>query len=134
MVIAKKREEEKKKKFVKILFSELEFNEITKYAQNAFQSKSEFIRIAIREKIDRINREQYEILKLRSQAYKDFKKEFSQYIREGVMDELKNVIPLKKPDPDEMRKREESKKQRMIELEEIRRSLENEWVFILPFY
>jgi len=121
--MAKKKEENKKTKFIKILFTEEEFKDIGKYAQNSFQSKSEFVRVAIRERIDKIIKERYEIHELRSKAYEEFKKEFGDLSKNPAIElELKEILPLKTPDQEEMKKRKEEKEARKIELEELRKS------------
>lgn len=121
--MAKKKEENKKTKFIKILFTEEEFKDIGRYAQNSFQSKSEFVRVAIRERIDKLNKERFEISKLRSVAYEDFKYLFNEISKKAIEQELKEVLPLKKPNSEEMRERAEEKETRKRELSKIRESI-----------
>ena len=123
MTMAKKNVEDKKSKFIKILITEIEANEIERHARNAFQSKSEFVRTAIKEKIDKINKERLEDLKFKSQIYKEFKEEFSKITEKEFINDIKSVIPLKKPDAEEMKQRKAEKEKRKIELGEIKKAL-----------
>ena len=123
ITMAKKNVEDKKSKFIKILITEIEAKEIERHARNAFQSKSEFVRTAVKEKINKINKERLEELKFKSKLYKEFKEEFSKITEEEFIDDVRSVIPLKKPDVGEMKQREDEKEKRKIELDDIKKAL-----------
>ena len=117
----------KRDKFIKIMLTEREFKRINRYASLAFQTKSDFIRSAIRRRIADINKSIYPEL-----PPSDPKNE-GQNLRRLVMGELKGALNefkdgdlLEKPDERELKAREEEKIQREEELEKIRQAVEKQ--------
>lgn len=112
----------KREKFIKIMLTEREFKRIERYASLAFQTKSDFIRSAIRRRIAEINKSIYPELPPSD------KKIRTPNLRKLVMGELKEIISdekfLVKPDEKELKARKEEKKRREAELEKIRQALE----------
>jgi hypothetical protein len=114
----------KRDKFIKVMLTEREFKKIERYAGIAFQTKSDFIRSAIRRRIVDINKSIYPELpptgdkppNLRRLVLGDLKDAFNEY---------NNGVLLEKPDETELKVREEIKKQRKKELERIKKVLEN---------
>ena len=114
----------KRDKFIKIMLTEREFKKIERYAGIAFQNKSDFIRSAIRRRIADINKSIYPELpptrdrlpNLRNLVMGDLK---------DALNEYNNGVLLEKPHENELKLREEVKKQRKKELERIKEVLEN---------
>ncbi len=57
--LAKKKNEDIREKFIKIMLTDEEYKEIDRYARLQFQTKSDFIRLAIRNRITEINKSIY---------------------------------------------------------------------------
>lgn len=113
----------KRDKFIKIMLTEREFKRIKRYAGLAFQTKSDFIRSAIRRRIADINKSIYPEL-----PPSDVK---PPHLRKLVMGELKEILNedgyfLEKPDERELKVREEEKKQRAVQLEKVKKALEKQ--------
>ena len=113
----------KRDKFIKIMLTEREFKKIERYAGIAFQTKSDFIRSAIRRRIADINKSIYPELPPKG--------DYPPNLRKLVMGDLKDTLNeynngdlLEKPDENELKVREEAKKQRKKELERIKEVLE----------
>ena len=92
---------------------------IKRYAKLHFQSKSEFIRSSIRQKIDEFNK-----LTLshkddpRFKGGKSRKEIMAEYKKEYLIDDISSVIPLEKPNVNEMKLRKEEVEKRRQELRE----------------
>jgi hypothetical protein len=119
--------DEKRTKFIKVMLTEKEYKKVERYSHLKFQTKSRFIRSAIRTKIDEINASIYP-----NKTDPRFKK--GRVNRRDVMKELKDYQLahnqgelLKKPSEEEQIAREnlleERKKDIEKELERIEQAL-----------
>lgn len=115
----------KRDRFIKIMLTEREFKRINRYASLVFQTKSEFIRSAIRRRIAEINKSIYPELPPLDPDSKPLN------LRKLVMGELKDAlneyedgIYLQKVNEEVLKTREEEKKRREKELTKIRQALE----------
>ncbi len=123
--MAKKKEEDKRKKLIKVLVTERLFKKVNRYAGLAFQNKSEFIRTAIRHRIAEIDKSIFSF-----SVDPKLQKIKQPHLRRDIMKELKdaqeNTNFLEKPSEDILKKREEEKKKRKEDLEKARRRLEEQ--------
>ena len=110
-----KMKEEKKEKFIKVMVSERLYKKINRYSHFQLQTKSEFIRSAVRKRIAEINRSIYP-----NKTDPPFKK----VNRRDILKELKNSQSahekgeyLKTPSNDELIERENLLEERKKELE-----------------
>jgi len=115
--MAKKKEEDIRNKFLKIMLTEVEFKEIDRYAKMQFQTKSDFIRFAIRTRIDEINRSIYP-------NKNDPRFERGRFERHKILQEIKDSLSvhekgelLKKPTEEELKEREKLLGDRKRDLE-----------------
>ncbi len=119
--MAKKDEEDKKRKLIKILVTERFFKKINRYAGLAFQNKSEFIRTAIRHRIAEIDKSIFSVPM--DPRFQD------KNLRRSVLKELKDAQEdkdfLENPDEGVLKEREEEKKKRKKDLEEEKKRLEH---------
>ena len=114
----------KRDKFIKIMLTEREYKKIQRYSGLAFQTKSDFIRSAVRRRIAEINREIYPKLpparerppNLRNLVIGDLK---------DTLNEYKDGDILEKPDEKDLMMREEAKKKRQEELEKVKEALDS---------
>lgn len=120
-----KTKEDKKEKFIKVMVSERLYKKIDRYSHLQLQTKSEFIRTAVRRRIAEINRSIYP-----NKTDPSFKK----LNRRDVLKELKNSQSahekgeyLSEPSKEEAMEREnlleERKKELEIELDNIEKVL-----------
>ncbi|MFX0076899.1 MAG: hypothetical protein ACFE96_15750 [Candidatus Hermodarchaeota archaeon] len=114
----------KRDKFIKIMLTEREYKKIQRYAGLAFQTKSDFIRSAVRRRIAEINKSIYPELPPT--------RERPPNLRKLVIGDLKDALNeyedgdfLEKPDEKEIKIREEAKKKRQEELEKVKQALDN---------
>jgi len=117
----------KRDKFIKIMLTERELKKINRYAGYAFQSKSEFIRSAIRRRIAEINNSIYPKLPPSDPEVdtRHLRRSVMGELR-GALNEFKDGVLLEKPDERELKTREDEKLQRKEELEEIKQALEKQ--------
>lgn len=120
--MAKKKEEDKRKKLIKFLVTEREFKTINRYAGVAFQNKSEFIRTAIHQRIAEIDKS---ILPASTDP-----RFIKPHPKNAIMKELKSAQEkkknLEKPNEKILKKREEEKKKRKEDLEEEKKKIEEQ--------
>ena len=120
-----KMKDEKKEKFIKVMVSERLYKKIDRYSHLQLQTKSEFIRSAVRKRIAEINRSIYP-----NKTDPPFKK----VNRRDVLEELKNsqsahekgeylTTPIKEELIEREKLLEERKKELEKELENIEKSL-----------
>jgi hypothetical protein len=109
--------EEKKEKFIKVMVTENLYKKIDRYSHLQLQTKSEFIRSAVRKRIAEINKSIYP-----NKTDPKFKKDIA--LRRDVLNELKDSQfahrkreLLRKPNEEELIKREKLLKERKRELE-----------------
>jgi len=107
----------KKEKFIKVMITERLYKKIDRYSHLQFQTKSEFIRSAVRKRIAEINKTIYP-----NKTDPQFKKD--PVIRRDILKELKNSQSahekgefLKQPNAEELKEREKLLKERKRELE-----------------
>jgi len=107
--------DEKKEKFIKVMVSEKLYKKIHRYSHLQLQTKSEFIRSAVRKRIAEIDKSIYP-----NKTDPPFKK----FNRRDVLKELKNSQSahekgeyLKKPSKEELIERENLLEERKKELE-----------------
>lgn len=112
-----KMKDEKKEKFIKVMVSEKLYKKIDRYSHLQLQTKSEFIRSAVRKRIAEINKSIYP-----NKTDPPFKKD--RVNRRDVLKELKASQSahekgefLKKPNEEELKEREKLLKERKRELE-----------------
>ena len=110
-----KMEDEKKEKFIKVMLSERLYKKIDRYSHLQLQTKSEFIRSAVRRRIAEINRSIYP-----NKTDPSFKK----LNRRDVLKELKHSQSahekgeyLSTPSKEELIERENLLEERKMELE-----------------
>ncbi len=113
----------KRNKFIKIMLTEREFKRIERYAGIAFQTKSDFIRSAIRRRIADINKSIYPELPSSESRLPNLRKLVMKELKESL-NEFKGGYFLEKPDERELKAREEEKKRREKELEKIKQAME----------
>ncbi|NHJ20013.1 MAG: hypothetical protein EAX91_03645 [Candidatus Lokiarchaeota archaeon] len=113
----------KRDKFIKIMLTEREFKKIERYAGIAFQTKSDFIRSAIRRKIAAIDKSIYPELPPTGDKSPNLRKLVMGDLKDAL-NEYTNGVLLEKPDEIELKMREAAKKQRKKELERIKEVLE----------
>jgi hypothetical protein len=107
------------------MLTEREYKKIQRYAGIAFQTKSDFIRSAVRRRIAEINKSMYPELpparerppNLRKLVIGDLKDALNAY-KDGVF--------LEKPDEKELMARVEAKMRRQEELEKVKQALDDE--------
>jgi hypothetical protein len=114
----------KRDKFIKIMLTEREYKKIERYAGIAFQSKSDFIRSAVRRRIAEINREIYPEIPPASDRLPNLRKLVLSDL-EDALNEVQEGAFLKEPDENELKMREDEKRKRIEELEKIRSEMEN---------
>jgi hypothetical protein len=109
--------DEKKEKFIKVMVSEKLYKKIDRYSHLQLQTKSEFIRSAVRKRIAEIDKSIYPNKKDPS-----FKKDSG--LRRSIINELKTSQSahekgafLKKPSEQELKEREKLLQERKRELE-----------------
>ncbi len=98
---------EKKEKQITFWLTQNEFDELNEFIKNHYQSRSDFIRSSIWEKMREIQKERYQILKIKSNGYR------------AIMGELKGERhALTNLDKETINQREEYKRKRKSELEQ----------------
>ena len=109
--------DEKKEKFIKVMVSERLYKKIHRYSHLQLQTKSEFIRSAVRRRIAEIDKSIYP-----NKTDPKFKKDGA--LRRNVLSELKDSQIthdkgefLKKPSKEELKERENLLEKRKKELE-----------------
>lgn len=109
--------DEKKEKFIKVMVSEKLYKKIHRYSHLQLQTKSEFIRSAVRKRIAEIDKSIYP-----NKSDPRFKKDSA--LRRDVLGELKDLQVvhekgefLKKPSKEELKERETLLEKRKKELE-----------------
>ena len=109
--------DEKKEKFIKVMVTERLYKKIDRYSHLQLQTKSEFIRSAVRKRIAEIDKSIYP-----NKTDPPFKK--NPVIRRDILKELKTSQSahekgefLKKPNEEELKEREKLLKERKRELE-----------------
>jgi len=102
----------KRDKFIKVMLTEREYEQINRYARLVFQNNSEFIRSSVRHRITEINKEK-----------PDLRRSVMGELR-GALKDFSNGDLLEKPDEKELKEREQEKIQKREELEKIRQALE----------
>jgi hypothetical protein len=109
--------EEKKEKFIKVMVTKNLYKKIDRYSHLKLQTKSEFIRSAVRKRIAEINKSIYP-----NKTDPPFKRDGT--LRRSVLTELKDSQVahkkgefLKRPKEEEVKEREEMLKERKRELE-----------------
>lgn len=119
--MAKKRNEEKRDKFIKIMLTTEEYKKIDRYTKLEFQNKSEFIRTAIVNRIREIDRS---ILPRKEDRMYTRNQDGSK-IRKELLGEMRNTFKeheskdyLIKMDEKELKERKEALEKRKEELEE----------------
>jgi hypothetical protein len=119
--MAKKRNEEKREKFIKIMLTTEEYKKIDRYTKLEFQNKSEFIRTAIVNRIREIDRS---ILPRKEDRMYTRNQDGSK-IRKELLGEMRNTFKeheskdyLIKMDEKELKERKEALEKRKEELEE----------------
>ncbi|MFX1496374.1 MAG: hypothetical protein ACFFBH_02500 [Promethearchaeota archaeon] len=117
--------DEKKEKFIKVMVSEKLYKKIDRYSHLQLQTKSEFIRSAVRRRIAEIDKSIYP-----NKTDPPFKKNGD--LRRDVLKELKTSQSahekgafLKKPSEQELKEREFLLQKRKRELEEELNNIEN---------
>ncbi len=99
------------------LVTERENNMIKRYAKLHFQTKSEFIRSSIRQKIDEFNK--LTLLHKDDPRFKEDKSRkeiMAEYKKEELIKDISSVIPPKKPNINEIELRKEEIEKRKHEL------------------
>lgn len=119
--MAKKRNEEKRDKFIKIMLTTEEYKKINRYAKLEFQNKSDFIRTAIINRIREIDRS----ILPRKEDRMNTRNHGGSKIRKQLLGEMRNTFKeheskdyLIKMDEKELKEREEALEKRKEELEE----------------
>jgi hypothetical protein len=115
---------DKKKKFIKVMVSEKLYKKIDRYSHLELQTKSEFIRSAVRKRIAEINKSIYP-----NKTDPPFKNDG--ILRRDIIKELKTSqyahekgSLLKKPSEQELKKREKMLQERKNELENELKNIE----------
>ncbi|MFW9987454.1 MAG: hypothetical protein ACFFC3_02250 [Candidatus Odinarchaeota archaeon] len=116
--------DDKKEKFVKVMVSEKLYKKIDRYSHLQLQTKSEFIRSAVRKRIAEINKSIYP-----NKTDPLFKK--NSILRGDILKELKTSQHahekgsfLKKPNEQELKERAKMLQERKIEIENELRNIE----------
>ncbi len=119
--MAKKRNEEKRDKFIKIMLTKEEYKKIDRYTKLEFQNKSEFIRAAIINRIREINRS----ILPRKEDRMYTRNQGGSKIRKELLGEMRNTFKehesedyLIKMDEKELKERKEALEKRKEALEE----------------
>lgn len=119
--MAKKRNEEKRDKFIKIMLTTEEYKKIDRYTKLEFQNKSEFIRTAIINRIREINRS----ILPRKEDRMYTRNQVGSKIRKELLGEMRNTFKeheskdyFIKMDEKELKERKEELEKRKEELEE----------------
>ncbi|MFX1357133.1 MAG: hypothetical protein ACFFA8_07585 [Promethearchaeota archaeon] len=117
--------DEKKEKFIKVMVSEKLYKKIDRYSHLQLQTKSEFIRSAVRKRIAEIDKSIYP-----NKTDPQFKK--NNVLRHDILKELKTSQSahekgafLKKPSEQELKEREKLLQKRKRELEKELNNIEN---------
>ena len=116
--------DDKKEKFIKVMVSEKLYKKIDRYSHLQLQTKSEFIRSAVRKRIAEINKSIYP-----NKTDPPFKKD--SILRRDIMKELKTSQHahekgsfLKKPSEQELKERDKLLQERKNELEKELKNIE----------
>jgi len=119
--MAKKRNDEKRDKFIKIMLTKEEYKKIDRYTKLEFQNKSEFIRTAIINRIREINKS----ILPRKEDRMYTRNQVGSKIRKELLGEMRNTFKehtskdyLITLDEKELKERKEALEKRKEELEE----------------